>query len=119
MVRKVLVVDDSQVDREKLSGVLTANGCQVDFAENGQQALDVVKLKQPEVIFMDVNMPVMDGFAATRALRDAPETASIPVVLVTAKDQKADKAWGKMLGAKAYITKPFEDAEILSVLANL
>lgn len=119
MVKKVLVVDDSQVDREKLTEILTDSGCQVDLAENGQQALEAVKLDPPEVIFMDVNMPVMDGFAATRALRDLPETASIPVVLVTAKDQKADKAWGKMLGAKAYITKPFEDAEILSVLADL
>lgn len=119
MVEKILVVDDSQVDREKLNNLLAGKGYQIDFAENGQLALDAVKKNKPDVILMDVNMPVMDGFAATRALRDDSETAGIPVVLVTAKDQKADKAWGRMLGAKAYITKPFEDAEVLSVLSGI
>lgn len=119
LTRSVLVVDDSQVDREKLRSVLEKNSCQVRLAENGQLALDAVQSSRPEVIFMDVNMPVMDGFAAMRALRDNAETKDIPVVLVTAKDQKADKAWGKMLGAKAYITKPFTDDDVTSVLAML
>jgi twitching motility two-component system response regulator PilH len=56
----------------------------------------------------------MDGFAATRALRNDADTKDIPVILVTAKDQKADKAWGQMLGAKAYITKPYTDDQVLT-----
>ena len=61
----------------------------------------------------------MDGFAATRSLRNDPETKNIPVVLVTAKDQKADKAWGQMLGAKGYITKPYTDAQVLETIKSV
>ncbi len=64
-------------------------------------------------------MPGMDGFAATRARRGDAGTTDIPVVLVTAKDQKADKAWGQMLGAKGYITKPYTDDQILSQVRAL
>ncbi len=118
-MKKVLVVDDSQVDRDKLGSLLKSNGCQVEFAENGQLGLAAAKANKPEVIFMDVNMPVMDGFAAVRALRNEADLKDIPVVMVTSKDQKADRAWGKMLGAKGYVAKPFEDSEILSVLSVL
>jgi twitching motility two-component system response regulator PilH len=86
----------------------------VSSAENGTQALAAAKSNKPDAIFMDVNMPGMDGFAAARALRDDSSTKDIPVVLVTAKDQKADKAWGQMLGAKGYITKPYTDDQILT-----
>lgn len=119
MSKKVLVVDDSQVDRDKLSGVLQKSGYQVTTAVNGAQALDVVKVSKPEVIFMDVNMPEMDGFAATRALKADAETKSIPVVLVTSKDQKADKAWGQMLGASGYVTKPYTDQDVLDVVRTI
>ena len=71
------------------------------------------------LILMDVNMPEMDGFAATRALRGDPKTKDIPVVLVTAKDQKADKAWGQMLGAKGYVTKPYTDEQVLAAVRGL
>lgn len=68
---------------------------------------------------MDVNMPEMDGFAAIRNLRNDPETKGIPVVLVTSKDQKADKAWGQMLGAKGYITKPYTDEQVLDTVRDI
>jgi len=68
---------------------------------------------------MDVNMPEMDGYAATRALRGDADTNDIPIVLVSAKDQKADRAWGQMLGAKGYVTKPFTDAELLTQVRAL
>ncbi len=113
MARTILIVDDSQVDRTKMEKVLTSAGYMVTTAVDGQAALDAVKRSKPDAIFMDVNMPVMDGFAATRALRNNPDTKNIPVVLVTSKDQKADKAWGQMLGAKGYITKPWVDAQVL------
>ena len=91
----------------------------VSTAENGQQALDTAKRSKPDAILMDVNMPVMDGFAATRALRGDSNTKAIPVVLVTAKDQKADKAWGQMLGAAGYVTKPYTDEQVLSQVRAL
>lgn len=119
MSKKVLVVDDSQVDRDKLSSVLQSAGFQVSTAIHGAQALDMVKASAPEIIFMDVNMPEMDGFAATRALKGDAATKDIPVVLVTSKDQKADKAWGQMLGASGYVTKPYTDQEVLDVARSL
>jgi twitching motility two-component system response regulator PilH len=114
MAHTILIVEDNQADRNRLEKILSDAGYQVSSAENGVQAIAAAQLKKPDAIFMDVNMPGMDGFAATRALRDREDTKYIPVVLVTAKDQKADKAWGQMLGAKGYITKPYTDEQILS-----
>lgn len=119
MTRNILVVDDSQVDRNHLEKILSNAGYQITTAADGQAALDSVKRSRPDAIMMDVNMPVMDGFAATRALRNDPATKDIPVVLVTSKDQKADKAWGQMLGAKGYVTKPYSDDQILSLVRSL
>jgi twitching motility two-component system response regulator PilH len=119
MTRHILIVEDSQVDRARLEKLLTASGFQVTTAESGEQAIASVKRAKPDAILMDVNMPGMDGFAATRALRGDNDTKDIPVVLVTAKDQKADKAWGQMLGAKGYITKPYTDDQILTQVRAL
>ncbi len=114
MARSILIVEDNHADRSRLEKLLSDAGFLVSSAESGTQALDAAKRNKPDAIFMDVNMPGMDGFAATRALRNEPDTKNIPVILVTAKDQKADIAWGQMLGAKAYITKPYTDEQILS-----
>ena len=119
MVRTILAVDDNPSDLSRMEKLLTSSGFQVTTATNGQLALDAVKRSKPDCIVMDVNMPVMDGFAATRTLRNDPNTKDIPVVLVTAKDQKADKAWGQMLGAKGYITKPYQDNDVLNVVRGL
>lgn len=119
MVQKILVVDDSQADRDHLTNLLTGAGYSVDTAENGEKAIEQVKASAPDAILMDVNMPEMDGFAATRALKNDAATKDIPVVLVTSKDQKADKAWGQMLGAAGYVTKPYADDEIISTVKGL
>lgn len=119
MVRTILVVDDTPSDLSRLEKLLVGAGYQVSTATNGKLALEAVKRAKPDCVLMDVNMPEMDGFAATRALRNDAETKDIPVVLVTAKDQKADKAWGQMLGAKGYITKPYNDADILATVRSL
>ena len=114
MVNSILVVDDNQADRSRLEKIISGAGFMVRTADDGATCLESVKSNKPDAIFMDVNMPGMDGFAATRALRNDASTKDIPVVLVTAKDQKADKAWGQMLGAKGYITKPYTDDQITS-----
>ena len=119
MSQLILVVDDSQVDRLRLVKLLEGAGYRVCTAANGLEAIALVQQQAPALILMDVNMPQMDGFAATRALRGGEHTKSIPVVLVTAKDQKADKAWGQMLGAKGYITKPFADEVLLQQVRAL
>lgn len=114
MSKKFLIVDDSQADLSRLSKLLSDAGYQISSAESGAQAITSAQRNKPDAIFMDVNMPGMDGFAATRALRDDASTKDIPVILVTSKDQKADKAWGQMLGAKGYITKPYTDEQVLA-----
>ncbi|AMO24003.1 twitching motility response regulator PilH [Ramlibacter solisilvae] len=119
MTRNILIVEDSQVDRARLEKLLSGAGYMVSTAENGEQAIAAVKRNKPDAVLMDVNMPGMDGFAATRALRGDASTKDIPVVLVTAKDQKADKAWGQMLGAKGYVTKPYTDDQLLAQVRAL
>lgn len=119
MAQKILVVDDSQVDRDRLGTLLGKVGYQIAYAENGAKALEAVKNDRPDIILMDVNMPEMDGFAATRTLKADESTKAIPVVMVSAKDQKADKAWGQMLGAAGYVTKPFTDDDVLMVVKSL
>ncbi len=114
MARSILIVEDNQADRSRLEKLLSEAGFLVSSAENGNQAIAAAKSSKPDAIFMDVNMPGLDGFAATRALREDSKTKDIPVILVTSKDQKADIAWGQMLGAKGYITKPYTDDQILS-----
>ena len=119
MTKTILIVDDNQSERSRLEKLLSASGYQVTTAENGDQALASVRRSKPDAILMDVNMPVMDGFAATRALRADANTKDIPVVMVSAKDQKADKAWGQMLGAKGYVTKPYTDDQVLQQVRAL
>jgi twitching motility two-component system response regulator PilH len=119
MIRNILVVDDNQADRSRMEKLLGAAGYQISTAENGTQALAAVKRSKPDAIMMDVNMPEMDGFAATRALKGEADTKDIPIILVTAKDQKADKAWGQMLGAKGYVAKPYTDDDVLSQVRAL
>ena len=119
MAKTILIVEDNQSDRSRLERLLGGAGYAVSTAENGDQALSAAKRSKPDAILMDVNMPVMDGFAATRALRADADTKAIPVVFVTAKDQKADKAWGQMLGATGYVTKPYTDEQMLSQVRAL
>jgi twitching motility two-component system response regulator PilH len=119
MARSILIVEDNPVDRQRLEKLLTEAGYLVATASDGNQAVASAKRSKPDAILMDVNMPEMDGFAATRALQGDAETKGIPVILVTAKDQKADKAWGQMLGAKGYVTKPYSDEQLLSQVRAL
>ncbi len=119
MARTLLIVEDNATDRQRLEKLLSAAGYMVSTAADGNQALAAAKQGRPDAILMDVNMPGMDGFAATRALKADALTKDIPVIFVTAKDQKADKAWGQMLGAKGYVAKPYTDAQMLEQVRAL
>jgi twitching motility two-component system response regulator PilH len=115
-IRSILCVDDSAVDLKLLETTLSGAGYNVSTAQNGKQAIEAVARSKPDLIFMDVNMPEMDGFQATRSLSGSAETKMIPVVLVTAKDQKADRVWAQMLGVKGYITKPYPPQALLDIV---
>ena len=116
MGRKILIVDDAQIDRTNLEKIVSEAGHQTLLADSGAQAIERAKRDKPDLILMDVNMPDMDGFAATRKLKADDATKSIPIVFVTSKNQKADLAWGQMLGGKGFITKPYSKEQILAEL---
>ncbi|MDJ0870159.1 MAG: response regulator [Gammaproteobacteria bacterium] len=117
--RKVLIVDDSPVDRENLKSILSGTGCLVLTASDGAESVARAKAEKPDVIFMDVIMPEMDGFEACRRLRKDDTTKDIPIVFVTSKNQKADRVWAQMQGAKALLSKPYTKDQIIEQLEAL
>jgi twitching motility two-component system response regulator PilH len=118
-IQKVLIVDDARPDLMNLEKIVSGAGYTTLTATNGQQAVEISKSQLPDLILMDVNMDQMDGFAATRAIGGEPTTKGIPVVLVTSKNQKADRVWAQMLGVKGYVTKPYTPDQILGAIAAL
>ena len=115
-MKKVLVVDDSAVDLKNLERIVSAAGAVVITASSGAEAIAKAKESLPSLILLDVNMPGLDGFSTARQLAANPATKGIPVVFVTSKDQKADRVFAQMLGAKGYVTKPYTEADIISKL---
>lgn len=113
-MKKVMVVDDAPVDNQNLQRIFSDAGWMVITASSGAEAVTKAKAEVPDLIMMDVNMPGLDGFSATRQLMQDPTTKGIPVVFVTSKDQKADRVFAQMLGAKGFVTKPYTPDQILS-----
>lgn len=118
-IKKVLVVDDSPTERHVLGEVLSKQGFQVVFAESGEQGVAMSKSELPDLIIMDVVMPGLNGFQATRAITKDEATQHIPVIICTTKDQETDKLWGMRQGAKDYVTKPIKAEELLGKIAAL
>jgi len=115
-VPTILIVDDSRTERELMSRAVTLAGHTAMFAEDGSEALEKAKSIQPALILMDVVMPNLNGFNATRQLKADAATKHIPVVLVTNKGGESDKFWGKKQGADDHVTKPFQANELVSVI---
>lgn len=111
---RVLIVDDSPTEVHVLKTMLENNGHQVDSVDNAEAGISRAKETKPDCILMDVVMPGMNGFQATRAITKDPETAHIPVIIVTTKDQETDRVWGLRQGAKDYIAKPADEQELIS-----
>ncbi len=118
-VNKVLVVDDSPTDLVNIQNIVADTGCVVVTASNGQDAITKAKAEKPDLIFLDVVMPELDGFGVCRALAKDNNTKKIPVVFVTSKNQKADRVWAQMQGAKGYITKPYSADEVINQIEGL
>ena len=118
-ISKVMVVDDSATERHVLGDILGKRGFLVVYAENGEQAVEKSKFELPDLILMDVVMPGLNGFQATKILTRAPATQHIPIIICTTKGQETDKIWGLRQGAKDYITKPIGADELLGKIAAL
>ena len=116
---RILIVDDSPSQLLGMKRIVEKLGHSVVTAEDGAAGVAAAKKELPELILMDVVMPNLNGFQATRFISKEPTTAHIPVVLVTTKDQETDKVWGMRQGAKAYITKPFEESQLEAVIKDM
>lgn len=116
---QILIVDDSPTEIHVLSSILEKMGHSVLTAENGEDGIAMAKETKPDLILMDVVMPGMNGFQATRQLTKDGDTADIPIIIVTTKDQETDRVWGLRQGAKDYLTKPVEEAMLVEKINNL
>jgi len=110
----VLVVEDSPTETHVLVNALTNAGFRVESAPNGKEGVRAAQRLRPDLILMDVVMPVLNGFQATRQLQRDPATADIPVIMVTTKDQQTDRAWGLRQGALDYLVKPVDARELVT-----
>ncbi|WP_293779477.1 response regulator [uncultured Oxalicibacterium sp.] len=118
-IQKVLIVDDSPTERYFLTDILVKKGYSVSTAESGEEALQKIKADKPELILMDVVMPGQNGFQVTRSIARDPETQHVPIIICTSKGQETDRIWGLRQGARDYIVKPVDPAELLAKIAAL
>ena len=118
-INKILVVDDSPTERHVLVERLTRKGYQVLTAESGEEGIEKAKSEQPDLVLMDVVMPGLNGYQATRTLTRDDATKHIPVIVCTSKGQDTDKIWGLRQGAQDYMVKPINPEELLAKIAAL
>lgn len=116
---KILVVDDSPTMLAGTTKILQSAGHDVIQAESGAIGIEKAANDNPDVILMDVVMPDLNGFQATRTITTTAETKHIPVIMLTTKDQETDKVWAKRQGASEYVVKPPDPKELLTKIDNL
>lgn len=118
-IRNVLIVDDSATDTHLLSELLKKHGFTVTTAANGEEGVARAKKDKPDLILMDIVMPGMSGFEATRSISKDPDTSKIPVIICSTKGQETDKAWGLRQGAKDYLVKPVNEKSLIEKIKAL
>lgn len=118
-IHKVLVVDDSKTELMFLTDMLQKMGMQVRTAENAQETIQRLAEEKPDLILMDVVMPGQNGFQLTRSIARDAKYSDVPIIMCTSKNQETDKVWGLRQGARDYITKPVDAAELQAKIAAL
>ena len=118
-IKNVLIVDDSPTERHILTELLSGAGYQVTTAESGDEGIERARQVKPDLILMDVVMPGLNGYQATRTLTRDEETKNIPIIVCTSKGQETDKIWGLRQGAVDYLVKPLNPEELLQRVAAL
>jgi len=116
---KILVVDDSPTALKLVTQTLAPTGHHIITAGDGEEAVQKATAEHPDLMVLDVVMPHKNGYQVCRQLKTNATTKDIKIILLTSKDQQADRFWGMKQGADAYITKPFEEAELLATVAKL
>ncbi|ENU81459.1 MULTISPECIES: response regulator [Acinetobacter] len=113
---RILIVDDSPTETFRFKEILTKHGYEVLDASNGADGVTLAESALPDLILMDVVMPGVNGFQATRQITRAEKTKHIPIIIVSTKDQATDRVWGKRQGARDYLTKPVEEEALIEVI---
>lgn len=113
---RILIVDDSPTQTMSLTKILKKHGHEVITAKNGSEGVVVAEAELPDLVLMDVVMPGVNGFQATRQITKNPSTSHIPVVICTTKDQETDRIWGQRQGARGYVTKPVEESILIETI---
>ena len=113
---RILVIDDSTTEIFRFHEILSKHGFDVIEAFSGADGVTMAKIEQPDLILMDVVMPGVNGFQATREISRHDSTKHIPVIIVSTKDQETDREWGKRQGAKEYLTKPVAEDRLIQVI---
>ncbi len=115
----ILIADDSPTEVYVLKKILEKHDHQVIIAEDGEQAMTLTHNKHPALILMDVVMPKLNGFQATRRLSKDPATQNIPIIIVSSKNQETDRLWGLRQGAKGYLSKPVTEQQLIAEINTL
>lgn len=115
----ILIADDSRTEIFFIKNMLEKHHHHVITAEDGLLAIEVALSQRPDLIIMDVVMPNLNGFQATRRLSKDPATSHIPIIIVSSKNQETDKAWGFRQGAKGYLCKPVDEEQLLTEINSL
>jgi twitching motility two-component system response regulator PilH len=113
---RILIVDDSPTQTMSLAKILKKHGHEIITAKDGIEGVEVAKAELPDLVLMDVVMPKINGFQATRQITKGPTTSHIPVIIVTTKDQETDKIWGERQGAKGYVIKPVDEDVLVETI---
>jgi twitching motility two-component system response regulator PilH len=118
-VATILIIDDSPTDVRVFTTLLERAGYQVLAVSSAEEGIERVRAELPDLVIMDVIMPGMNGFQATRTLTRDPVTKAVPIVMITTKSMETDRVWGLRQGARAFITKPVNEKELLSCITDL
>ncbi|ATZ62442.1 MULTISPECIES: response regulator [Acinetobacter] len=113
---KILIVDDSPTEMFRFKEILAKHGFEVIEATNGADGITIAQAELPDLVLMDVVMPGVNGFQATRQIARGATTKHIPIVIVSTKDQETDRVWGKRQGACDYLTKPIDENQLISTI---
>ncbi|HZY33104.1 MAG TPA: response regulator [Rhodanobacter sp.] len=115
----ILIIDDSPTDVRVFTTLLERAGHQVAAVSTAEEGIERVRADLPGLVIMDVIMPGMNGFQATRTLTRDPKTQNVPIVMITTKSMETDRVWGLRQGARAFITKPVNEKELLACINEL
>ena len=113
---KVMVIDDSKTIRRSAESLLQKAGCEVITADNGFEALPIISGQHPDIMFIDIMMPRLDGYQTCALVKNNPKYRDIPIIMLSSKDGLFDRAKGKVVGAEQYLTKPFTRDDLLGAI---